>query len=324
MSHSVSSSATERVVAALDAALPFVPRDLHRLTAEYARAIGADFDLDTCLVAVPAREGQKHSYHKPDKPQPSTASLCSPLVEPATIVTMEVADIASDDANGFAQKFVRIVGRQTFRQSGLRRFAIRMGDGCGWTLGIGVTAHTPEEATATTPQGGMVQSASDAKTALQTICDPQACMNGRVIPTDKAADLPQPTPPQGCLPLQPLRSYMSGDHTVMVITVEIDSKSNSFAVQYHTPDRASASIYNKAGALRTRNPKPLAPSELQRFPFPSDIDILDCRPCLARWGRTTVSEVEAADAFPLWARAPSQCAREEGGREGLRAECMRD
>jgi hypothetical protein len=51
-------SATERVVTALDAALPFVPRDLHRLTAEYARAFGADFDLDTCLAAVPAREGE--------------------------------------------------------------------------------------------------------------------------------------------------------------------------------------------------------------------------------------------------------------------------
>jgi hypothetical protein len=123
-----------------------------------------------------------------------------------------------------------------------------------------------------------------------------------VIPTDKAADPPQPKPPEGCLPLQPLRSYVSGERNGMVITVEIDSKSNSFAVQYHTPDRASASVSTKAGALKMRKSKPLAPSELQRFRLPSDIDILDCRPCLAWWGRSTVSEVEALDAFPLWAR----------------------
>jgi hypothetical protein len=84
-------SAMERVLAELDASLPFIPRDLLRLIAQYARVIGADFDLDTCLVAVPAKFGDTHGYRRPEQPQPSTAALRSCRAAPMTIVTMHMA-----------------------------------------------------------------------------------------------------------------------------------------------------------------------------------------------------------------------------------------
>jgi hypothetical protein len=168
-------------MAELDAALPFIPRDLHRLTAEYARMIGADLDLDTCLVAGPAAKGQKHSYFKPDTPQPSTAALRW-TATPATIVTIHMAAFSRS-----TQKFLRIVGRETFRQSGLRRFAIRFEADTRWSLGIGVTAHTPEEAVRTTQIGGAVCKASDGKTALCQVCGRGWYLSGAYLDAASAA-----------------------------------------------------------------------------------------------------------------------------------------
>jgi hypothetical protein len=192
-------------VAALDAALPFIPRDLHRLTAEYTRMIGADFDLDTCLVAVPAAAGKKHSYHKPDKPQSSTAALCSWRAAPATIVTMNVA---TPLFNGY--KFLRIIGRQTFGESGLRRFAIRLGAGCDPPLGIGVTAHTPAEALRTTKSARslLLLHATDEKTSLHYVCVNGVCMDGGAV-APSAADAGD-QPPAGCVPPLVARGVLQG------------------------------------------------------------------------------------------------------------------
>jgi hypothetical protein len=114
-------------------------------------------------------------------------------------------------------------------------------------------------------------------------------LSGKFIPAPRPP--PSPSVPEGCAPLRPnLRSYprMGG-----VLTVDIDAKANAFAVQYHTPDRVDG---------WPAEPKPLPPSEVRVFALPSALNILDCRPCLAWWGPSTVSEVEASDAFPLWAR----------------------
>jgi hypothetical protein len=94
-------------------------------------------------------------------------------------------------------------------------------------------------------------------------------------------------------PPMPIRSRAG-----TVITVDIDVKANAFAVQHHSPDLHDGKDPNEGEARRT-------PSEVLHCPLPpsSGLNVLDCRPCLAWWGPSAISEVEASDAFPLWARA---------------------
>jgi hypothetical protein len=306
MTHSAPVSTTERVVAELDAALPFIPRDVHRLTAEYARMIGADFDLDTCLMALPCKADHRHSWHKPAVPEPSTAALHSAAAQPATIVTLRAGGLSNGD-------MAVVVGRQTFRQSGLRRFAIRLGPkGHVWSS-IGVTVHTPAEAVEALPLLRANSSTlSDAKTALHTICGYGSAFNGQSVAHTPVDPLPQP--PKGCAALLPLWAY-SGRNSVPtghIVTCQIDAERNSFAVQLHAPyDERSGvarrsfhftpSNEHKCSPMTPANSRVLTPSEVSCCPLPSSLNILDCRPCLTVMSGATVSEVEPSDGFPLWA-----------------------
>jgi hypothetical protein len=150
-----------------------------------------------------------------------------------------------------------------------------------------VTAHTPQEAVRSTLAGGFVSDASDAKTALLTVCPSNWFLDGVSMPCRPPA--PRKTP-DGCLPL--LQSEMSLLYIGAVITVDIDAKANVFAVQHHWPEED-----RRDGSDRMR----LTPPEVRVMALPPSLNVLDCRPCLAWWGPSTVSEVEASDAFPLCA-----------------------
>jgi hypothetical protein len=89
-------------------------------------------------------------------------------------------------------QFLRIVGRQTFSESGVRRFAVRFGLRCNeHALGVGVTAHSPAEAVASRPFGwGTVRNATDSKTALMAVGPAHRFLNGEFFPAPR----PPPSP----------------------------------------------------------------------------------------------------------------------------------
>jgi hypothetical protein len=292
----------EALLHALDAAVPVIPRDVHRITVQYAVSRWVDWDFETCLQAK-GYGGKEHRLTRPFAPEPSTAHLCSASAVPAAHWSLDIVP----------GSFLFVVSKSTLGESGLDRWAVRMDRNECWSHGIGVCAISPAEALAMSksPVGSIQQVIGQERrfvllgTHDMVFQSAATISNGGSSPGGGGAP-PFAVPPPGAVLHEPIN--LTNAHGA-VFTFEVDRKANTLRVQTHYPGGGGG-----GGVAAYGGPRPAAGSEpgpedrrMGRVPsvvvetaLPRDMPWSCCRPALVLWGRgVTVSEVEPSAAFPL-------------------------
>jgi hypothetical protein len=280
---------------ALEAALSGVLLlELIGMTAEYTFVHSAQFD-ERCLDAPVFDAKEQHR-------------LTHPLSAGSPITTIALVR---------SERFVWIVAKETFVQSGLRRWSLRIDDNAGdMSVAFGVSTLTVAQArklSSTCPADGTVEGADGTdRTGLWWIQGLAHLRNGGTALTPRCW-LPPPCKARAAAlslaerkELTPMRHFVGagvGD-AGLELHFDIDLNARTLRLQLnHPPDASVAAVvvdWDQARWSTHARATRLTPSEVLtvRLP-PESADAY--RPALMLRGPMTVSEIEPPAVFPLTA-----------------------
>jgi hypothetical protein len=278
--------AATRMAATMQTAVPCLLPELIHIAAEYAAPLGADFD-ESCLD-VPGVEGRRR-----------------PTTDGTALATIELTS---------NRQFVWIVGKETFEESGLTRWSLRIdGDCTDASVAYGVTTHTCQAARSCSMRC-YLRSPGDAAAQY----DPTGCwsvtasaqFHGKRTRWEWRPTIGRARTAALSLAehkaLTPFKHfYHSGKGDVgLEMHFEVDLNARTLRMQlHHPPDASVAAVaqddWSKAQWVTHARAVRLTPSEVLTVPFPYGVTAASYRPALMLWGPITVSEIEPPAVFPL-------------------------
>jgi hypothetical protein len=286
---------------ALQVAVPCLLPDLIRMIVEYAIPRTADFD-ERCLDVFRSAPGRhRFTHHPPMSPSAVKRGRVAPLS------TMEVAN---------CDRFVWIVGKETFGESGLTRWSLRIDANAEYrSVAFGISTLTIEQirtaaashqstvanrAVGTQDPTGLwdlhdsAQFHADGKTVTECLY-----LRGLAEAREAAVLLAKH---KALTPMNHFCSAGAGDAGLELHFV-MDLTARTLRLQLHQPPDQSAPVVVGVDWRRTyyathARAVRLTPSEVITEPLPTG-SVASYRPALMLYGLVTVCEIEPPTEFPL-------------------------